>query len=69
MKRLAKSYLFQVFRHRLYLPFLNLIDRIKDLARKVNTQQYIELNDLGLKVTLHSSKNRKLKNNIFELSY
>tara|TARA_X000001036_G_scaffold439778_1_gene492261 strand:- start:2469 stop:3113 length:645 start_codon:yes stop_codon:yes gene_type:complete len=54
MKRLAKSYLFQVFRHRLYLPFLNLIDRIKDLARKVNTQQYIELNDLGLESNLGS---------------
>tara|TARA_B100000963_G_scaffold356576_1_gene376936 strand:- start:4120 stop:4764 length:645 start_codon:yes stop_codon:yes gene_type:complete len=48
MRNLAKSYPFQVFRHRIYIPFLNLIDRIKDFARRVDTQKYIELETVGL---------------------
>ena len=54
MINLTKSYPLQVFRHRLYIPFLNLIDRFKDFTRKVNTQQYIELKDIGLDPNLGS---------------
>lgn len=48
MKNIAKSYPFQVFRHRIYIPFLNLIDHMKDKYRKISTQKYIELEDLGI---------------------
>ena len=54
MVKLAKSYPFQVFRHRLYIPILNLLDKIKDIVRKVNTQQYIELKTVGLDPNLGS---------------
>ena len=54
MGKLAKSYPFQVFRHRLYIPILNLLDKIKDILRKVNTQQYIELKTVGIDPNLGS---------------
>lgn len=50
MNKLSKTYPFQVFRHRIYIPFLNLIDLIKDKIRKVDTQKYIELTDLGIDI-------------------
>tara|TARA_E500000331_G_scaffold350205_1_gene394685 strand:- start:536 stop:1156 length:621 start_codon:yes stop_codon:yes gene_type:complete len=48
MKDIAKLYPFQVFRHRLYIPFLDFIDKIKDKSRRIRTQKYIELEDLGI---------------------
>tara|TARA_E500000331_G_scaffold350256_1_gene394803 strand:+ start:7 stop:651 length:645 start_codon:yes stop_codon:yes gene_type:complete len=48
MKDIAKLYPFQVFRHRIYVPILNFIDHIKDKSRKISTQKYIELEDLGI---------------------
>lgn len=46
--KLMKSYPFQVFRHRVYLPLLNLLGILGDLRRGVTTSKIIELNELGL---------------------
>jgi predicted RNA methylase len=43
-----KSYPFQVFRHRVYLPCLNVSASYGDFRRKVITEKIIELDKLGL---------------------
>jgi len=71
MKKLAKTYPLQVFRHRCYIPFLNFIDYMKDIYHKVDTQKYIELENLGIDKKLgsryESVSYSKLKE-IFEFS-
>tara|TARA_B100000767_G_C19666587_1_gene493378 strand:+ start:215 stop:850 length:636 start_codon:yes stop_codon:yes gene_type:complete len=61
MKKIAKTYPFQVFRHRCYIPCLNFIDYMKDKYRKIDTQKYIELEDLGI--------NKKLGSRYESISY
>ena len=45
---LGKTYPFQVFRHRIYLPILSSIDRCKDLLRGIKTEDIVELKELGI---------------------
>tara|TARA_B100000787_G_scaffold38993_1_gene27641 strand:+ start:3064 stop:3276 length:213 start_codon:yes stop_codon:yes gene_type:complete len=45
---LMKSYLMQVFRHRVYLPLLSMLGYFGDFKRAIVTQKIIELNDLGI---------------------
>ena len=46
--KIMRLYPFQVFRHRIYLPILSLIDRWKDLLRGIKTEDIFELNELGI---------------------
>ena len=46
---LMKTHPFQVFRHRVYLPLLSVLDILGDLRRGVTTQKIIELHELGIK--------------------
>ena len=41
-------YSFQVFRHRVYLPWLPLLGFLGDIKRCVTTQKIVELKELGL---------------------
>ena len=43
-----KSYPVQVFRHRIYLPYLSMLGYFGDVRRGIVTQKIIELNDLGI---------------------
>ena len=43
-----KSYPLQVFRHRIYLPWLSMLGYFGDFKRGIVTQEIIELNDLGI---------------------
>lgn len=45
---MMKSYPLQVFRHRIYLPYLSMLGCFGDLRRGIVTQGKIELNDLGI---------------------
>lgn len=45
---LMKTHPLQVFRARVYLPFLNLFDIMGDLLRGVSTQKVIELSELDI---------------------
>lgn len=49
---LGKSYPFQVFRHRIYLPILSMIDGWKDFLRGIKTEDIVELEELGINPTL-----------------
>ncbi len=42
------SYPLQVFRHRIYLPYLSMLGYFGDFRRGVVTQKIIELNELGI---------------------
>ncbi|MDA9337225.1 class I SAM-dependent methyltransferase [Planktomarina temperata] len=46
--KLMKTYPFQVFRHRVYIPLPSLLGVLGDFRRGVTTQKIIELNELGL---------------------
>ena len=49
-----KTYPFQVFRHRVYLPLFSLFGIMNDFIRGVNTEKIIELNDVGIDKTAGS---------------
>ena len=51
---LLKTYPFQVFRHRVYLPLFSLIGVLNDFIRGVNTERIIELNEVGIDKTAGS---------------
>jgi len=51
---LLKSYPFQVFRHRVYLPLFSLFGVMNDFIRGVNTERIIELNEVGIDKTAGS---------------
>ena len=46
--KIMKSYPLQVFRHRIYLPYLSMLGYFGDVRRGIVTQGIIELNDLGI---------------------
>lgn len=46
--KLMQLYPVQVFRHRVYLPWLSLLGFLGDIKRGVTTQKIIELKELGL---------------------
>jgi SAM-dependent methyltransferase len=48
VRQLMKLYPFQVFRHRVYLPWLSILGFLGDIKRGVTTQKVIELNKLGV---------------------
>ena len=48
ISKIMKSYPLQVFRHRVYLPWLSMLGHFGDVRRGVVTQEIIELNDLGI---------------------
>jgi len=48
ISKIMKSYPLQVFRHRIYLPWLSIIGRYGDFRRGIVTSEIIELNDLGI---------------------
>ena len=46
--KIMKTYPLQVFRHRIYLPYLSMLGYFGDFRRGIVTQEIIELNDLGI---------------------
>jgi SAM-dependent methyltransferase len=48
ISKIMKSYPLQVFRHRIYLPWLSMLGYFGDFKRGIVTQEIIELNDLGI---------------------
>lgn len=46
--KLMRTYPLQVFRHRVYVPCINLIGLWEDFKRRVRTQKITELRDLGI---------------------
>ena len=48
ISKIMKSYPLQVFRHRIYLPYLSMLGYFGDVSRGIITQEIIELNDLGI---------------------
>ena len=48
ISKIMKFYPLQVFRHRVYLPWLSMLGHFGDVRRGVVTQEIIELNDLGI---------------------
>jgi len=48
ISKIMKSYPVQVFRHRIYLPYLSMLGYFGDVRRGIVTQKIIELNDLGI---------------------
>ena len=48
INKIMKSYPLQVFRHRVYLPWLSMLGYFGDFKRGIVTQEIIELNDLGI---------------------
>ena len=48
INKIMKSYPLQVFRHRIYLPYLSMLGYFGDVRRGIVTQEIIELNDLGI---------------------
>ena len=48
ISKIMKSYPLQVFRHRVYLPWLSMLGYFGDFKRGIVTQEIIELNDLGI---------------------
>ena len=48
ISKIMKSYPLQVFRHRIYLPYLSMRGYFGDVRRGIVTQEIIELNDLGI---------------------
>ena len=48
ISKIMKSYPLQVFRHRIYLPWLSMLGYFGDVKRGIVTQEIIELNDLGI---------------------
>jgi hypothetical protein len=48
ISKIMKSYPLQVFRHRIYLPYLSMLGYFGDVRRGIVTQEIIELNDLGI---------------------
>lgn len=46
--KIMKSYPLQVFRHRIYVPYLFMLGYFGDVRRGIVTQEVIELNDLGI---------------------
>ena len=48
ISKIMKSYPLQVFRHRIYLPYLSMLAYFGDVRRGIVTQGIIELNDLGI---------------------
>jgi len=46
--KLMQLYPFQVFRHRVYLPWLSVLGFWGDIKRGVTTQKIIELSELGI---------------------
>ena len=48
ISKIMKSYPLQVFRHRIYLPYLSMLGYFGDVKRGIVTQEIIELNDLGI---------------------
>ena len=48
ISKIMKSYPLQVFRHRIYLPYLSMLGYFGDVRRGIVTQKIIELNDLGI---------------------
>ena len=48
INKIMKSYPLQVFRHRIYLPYLSMLGYFGDVRRGIVTQGIIELNDLGI---------------------
>ena len=48
ISKIMKSYPLQVFRHRVYLPWLSMLGYFGDVRRGIVTQEIIELNDLGI---------------------
>tara|TARA_S200000501_G_C20870796_1_gene764171 strand:- start:7 stop:642 length:636 start_codon:yes stop_codon:yes gene_type:complete len=47
-RKIARTYPFQVFRHKIYLPFLHLKGFLNDSARNISTQKIFELSDLNI---------------------
>ena len=47
-RKITKTYPFQVFRHKIYLPFLYLKGFLNDRVRKISTQKIFELSDLNI---------------------
>tara|TARA_B100000780_G_scaffold270207_1_gene229734 strand:+ start:1426 stop:2082 length:657 start_codon:yes stop_codon:yes gene_type:complete len=48
INKIMKSYPLQVFRHRIYLPYLSMLGYFGDVRRGIVTQKIIELNDVGI---------------------
>ena len=48
INKIMKSYPLQVFRHRIYLPWLSMLGHFGDIKRGIVTQKIIELNDIGV---------------------
>ena len=48
LKNLLKTYPFQVFRHKAYLPLFSLLGVVNDLIRGVSTEKVIELSEVGI---------------------
>ena len=48
INKIMKSYPLQVFRHRIYLPWLSMLGHFGDIKRGIVTQKIIELNDVGI---------------------
>ena len=48
INKVMKSYPLQVFRHRVYLPWLSMLGHIGDIKRNIITEKIIELNDIGI---------------------
>ena len=48
INKIMKSYPLQVFRHRIYLPYLSMLGHLGDFRRGIVTEEIIELNDLGI---------------------
>lgn len=48
INKIMKSYPLQVFRHRIYLPWLSMLGHFGDIKRGIVTQKIIELNDIQI---------------------
>jgi SAM-dependent methyltransferase len=48
INKIMKSYPLQIFRHRIYLPWLSILGHFGDIKRGIVTQKIIELNDVGI---------------------
>ena len=52
IRKIARTYPFRVVRYRLYLPLLRIIDRLKDFLLGIKTEDFIELDELGIDASL-----------------
>lgn len=48
LTNISKSYFFQIFRHRIYVPLISFVDSLNDYYLGVQTNKIIELNQLGI---------------------